>query len=203
MIFIKVEQGSDEWKSLRLTKITATDCGTILGVNEYCTAEELWDLKQQIKPAVEVNAAMTRGSTLEDPARKIACERIGIEFSPAVVLHDVEQWMMASLDGLSSCHEYLLEIKCPGVSRHNGNLLGTIDPSYYAQMQHQLFCTGAKLCYFISYHPDHATPVAIHEVKPDGEYITKMVEKEREFYEVNLCQWKRPESIRPLKMRRN
>lgn len=196
MKILTLEQGSESWLIWRKTHITATDASVILGKNPYKTAHELWEEKLGIRPGVTQTPAMERGTRLEPEARNIACEVLEIDFFPAVVESEENPWMVASLDGLSPCHEYILEIKCPNVGTHAFSLQDGIHFYYHAQMQHQLAVTGAKKCYYMSYRPEHETKYKIIEVLPDLEYIQEMIETEHRFYIENLCQMKEPYQLR-------
>jgi hypothetical protein len=90
--------------------------------------------------------------------------------------------MAASLDGISISHSCICEIKCMKLSKHLQVSKDTIDPCHYAQMQHQLACTNAKIVYYTSYHPDAPDPLTIIEIMPNNEYIKNMIEKEKQFF---------------------
>lgn len=187
-----LNQGSEEWLLWRQKNITATDCSVILNKNPFNSPFDLWEEKLLMKPRQEVNKAMLRGQQLEPEAREIACNELGIEFEPACVESSEYPWMVASLDGLSPCLEYILEIKCPNSATHIFAIEGGIHNYYMAQMQHQLCVTGANLCYYMSYNPDYHCKFKILEVLPDKEYIAELIEMEHKFYEENLCQMKEP-----------
>lgn len=187
MHFINLEQGSPQWLDLRLSKITGTDASVIAGSNPFTSIEELWELKLLIREPKPANERMARGNALEGPARLLLSKELGIDFQPAVVLHDTESWAMASLDGLSPCKRFMCEIKSPGLKNHELAMIGEIAPYYYTQIQHCLYVTGCELCYFASYNPDHREPLIIIKFVPNEEYIEELIAKEKYFYEINMC----------------
>jgi putative phage-type endonuclease len=221
-IIENMEQGSPEWLKFRESHITATDVSSILGTNPFVTSQTLFERKLGIKSPEPLNDRMRRGQELEDVARKLLIERTGIDFKPVVVIHDVEPWAMASLDGRGyKCdllnpgggtimrHDYICEIKCPNNDTHQLALQGGIKSYYESQIQWQLWITGAEKCLFMSYFPDqdNMEQIAIVEVFPDSDYIESMVEKCRQFYEDHLSPWiifgkKIPPETNTIKLRK-
>lgn len=192
MQIVDLVQGSDAWLEYRRMRIMATDSSIILRLNPWCTPLELYWQKMQLIPAIEQNSAMKRGSDLEPVARQIFMDEFDIPMTPCVVESDEYFWAAASLDGLSNCHKYVLEIKCPNFDTHRFAVQGSIKPYYMAQIQHQLFVTRSEKAFYWSYHPDAEIKTAMIEVYPDLEYIDKMIDLEREFYEYNLCGMNEP-----------
>ena len=192
MKIISEIQGSESWKKMRLSKITATDTATILNKSPFSTPKDLWEQKLGIQPPTPVNKAMTRGSELEERARLLLNELTGIEFTPIVVLHDDYEWMMASLDGYNEDNNVICEIKSPNEDTHRLAIEGIIKEYYICQVQKQLLCTGASRCYYFSYRPEYHIKLAIIEVFPDLELHKIIIEKEYEFY-VNMCTMQEPE----------
>ena len=112
MPLIDLLQGSPEWHEYRKARIMATHASSIMGTNHFKSEYALW---QELTPGglpVEETAAMREGTILEPEARKLASELIGVTFEPCVYESDEFNWMAASLDGLSPCGRYILEIKC-------------------------------------------------------------------------------------------
>jgi putative phage-type endonuclease len=179
MKIINLEQGSPEWLSWRKTVITATDCPVILGTSPWSTAYKCWQRKLDLVEEIKSNEAMERGKRLEPEARAQFIERYGIDMQPLVVESSEFDFLGASLDGLSSCQKYVLEIKCGGTKLHNMALNGEIPQYYKDQMQHQLLVTGAEKAYYYSYDGIDGTCI---EVFPDPEFKAKFMPKAREFW---------------------
>ena len=186
MKIINVEQGSQEWLDLRRKCITATDASILNGTNPFTTPLELWQRKLGLIPEIEENEDMRRGKNQEPIARALLNDRMGIVFNPCCVVSNAHNFLMSSLDGITEDNRFICEIKCPRITGHTATIRGEIKPYYFAQMQHQLYCTGAEKCYFVSYCPDHEKPLHVIEVLPDQEYIDILIEKELDFYHNHL-----------------
>jgi putative phage-type endonuclease len=175
---VEIEQGTDEWKELRRTKITATDASCILGLNPYKSSDEL--LRQKLeKIDEELNEAMERGRILEPKAREHFIKNTGIEVVPSV---HVKDWAMCSTDGISEEKNIVLEIKCgkkaysDASSRYANK---RIPGYYYAQMQHILWVTCLDICYYMCFNGWFDITIPVNR---DEEFIDRMIEKEYEFY---------------------
>jgi putative phage-type endonuclease len=170
-------QGSDEWLHLRTSKITATDSSVIMGVSKWKTKIELYNDKISETTNSFVNDRMKRGTDLEPMARELFCIQNSLEVSPRVVVKD---WAMASLDGMSECGNYIVEIKCPGEKDHALALSGKVPEHYYPQIQHQLFVTGLDSAFYYSFDGTDGVTLVVQR---DDDYIEKMVAEELKFYE--------------------
>jgi len=170
-------QGSQEWLNLRKTKITATDAATILGANPWKTKLQLFHEKLSDDPPMIANERMQRGSDLEPIARDLFIIQSGIHFQPEVI---IKEWAMASLDGISPCGKYILEIKCPGAKHHATAVNGKIPNHYYPQLQHQMYVCDVDLVYYFSFDGFDGVKV---EVRRDDNYIQYMIEEEKKFYD--------------------
>jgi predicted phage-related endonuclease len=100
---------------------------------------------------------------------------------------------------LNTIAEAILEIKCPNERTHKEALLGIVPKYYSDQIQHQFACTGACICYYVSYRPENEEKLAVVEIKPDLEYISHLIEVERKFYQENLCAFCPPTEWKLLK----
>lgn len=170
-------QGTPEWHALRKTKITATDSAIIMGVNPWKTRTQLYYEKLSNEPPMAPNARMQRGIDLEPVARDLFILQYGIHVEPKVVIKD---WAMASLDGIDETGKYVIEIKCPGEKDHAIAFSGKVPDHYYPQLQHQMYVCDVEEMYYFSF--DGVDGVTVR-VKRDDEYISKMVEEEKKFYD--------------------
>jgi putative phage-type endonuclease len=176
---IEVEQGSPSWLSWRKTVITATDCPAILGSSPWSTTYQCWQRKLGLLEEQKVNDAMERGKRLEPEARSLFTEQTGITMAPVVVESDEFDFLGASLDGLSDCGKYVLEIKCGGSRLHNMAAQREIPDYYQDQIQHQLLVTGAEKCFYYSYNGSDGICIV---VLPDPDFKNKFMPKAREFW---------------------
>lgn len=175
---IDLEQGSEAWLNLRKTKITATDASVIMGINPWKTPLQLYNEKLSTEHKNIANARMQRGTDLEPIGRSLFILQTGIEVEPKVV---VSAWAMASLDGLSKCGKYAVEIKCPAEKDHALALAGKVPPYYYPQLQHQMWVCCLSFIYYFSFDGIDGVYVKVHR---DEAFIEKMISQEYVFY---LC----------------
>jgi putative phage-type endonuclease len=127
----------------------------------------------------EVTQAMQYGTDTESTARQSFCDYTGIFMVPCVKVHGSIPYMACSLDGLSECGTYLLEIKCNGFKNHSLAKQQMIPTNHYAQVQHQLEVTGCKKAYYYSYVYGDSIVV---EVDRDQKFIDKLLLAEKEFW---------------------
>lgn len=157
-----IEQGSEDWKRLRLGRVTASRIGDLMAKTKsgpaasranymaQLIAERLTDTVSE----TYTNAAMQHGTETEPEARA-AYEfyQAAVVDQVAFVEHPSIQHAGCSPDGLVGT-DGLVEIKCPNTATHLETLLGQSVPSKYVlQMQFQMACTGRKWCDFVSYDP--------------------------------------------------
>ncbi len=118
---------------------------------------------------------------------------IGIQFEPCVCESSQYPWLAASLDGLSECTEYILEIKCPKHETHLNAIQNRYPSYYYDQIQLQLLVAGAEICFYFSYRPEcKENPYKIIETRPDLEKHAEILHKGKEFY-TQMCTMCSPE----------
>lgn len=160
--FSAIAQGTDEWKAVRLGKVTASRIADATAKTKSgwsaSRANYMADLLAERltgKPRDGfTSSAMQWGTDMEPEARlfygfmnDLAVEQVGF------VLHPTIGGSGASPDGLVG-DDGLLEIKCPNTATHIDTLLGAaIDGKYVKQMQWQMACTGRAWCDFVSFDP--------------------------------------------------
>lgn len=158
----EIIQGSDEWKALRLGKVTASRVADVIAKTKtgysasranymaQLIAERLTDTVAE----AYTNAAMQHGTETEPEARSAYEFYQGVTVEQvAFVPHPKIDQAGCSPDGLVG-DDGLVEIKCPNTATHLETLLGQAVPSKYeTQMQFQMACTGRKWCDFVSYDP--------------------------------------------------
>ena len=139
MRHISLEQGSEEWKSFRKNKITATDMAPILGKSPFCDDITLWKRKFGIIPEVVATPAMKRGIEFEEEARHYISQVLQRSFKPSVILSEDFPWLMASLDGIDGAS--FIEIKIPKPENFESLTNGVIPEYYQIQMQTAFACS--------------------------------------------------------------
>jgi len=184
MKLIDIEQNTPEWHEYRKTRIGASIAPVIMGVSPYQTPYQLWEEFLGYRERPESNPAMQRGTILEPKVRGLYEEKYSIAMFPQLVEHDDLPWMCASLDGLSVDNAHAIEIKCGSQSDHETVACeGKIPYKYYPQLQHQLAITNHAGMHFVSFYENE---INIAYVARDDEYISRMIEKEREFLDCVL-----------------
>lgn len=178
---LKLEQGSYEWKARRRMSVTGSDAKIIMGHDPRGKSiDKLILQKLELEPEEEQNQFMKMGIMLEPLARDIFCREMGLLMVPSVHCHDTLTWAMCSTDGINFDEDIILEIKS-GMKAFE-LLENDIIPDYYIdQIQHNLWVTGAKSCYYMAYWKDEWI---IKLVDRDEAYIQQLVAKESEFYEL-------------------
>lgn len=180
---VDLEQNTAKWLEFRKGKIGASDCPFIMGTLDYKSKTQLWREKVGLDSETISNFAMERGKKLEPEARSKLIEITGIDFSPKVIVSNQFPWMMASLDGLSSCQQYACEIKCP-LHHCNPEL---IKQKYYPQIQDQMYLLGLNKIYLFVYF---VVSWEILEVSRDNAYIDSLLEEKKKFF--HCCETAEP-----------
>lgn len=177
MKILDLKQGSQEWLSWRRTVITATDCPAILGSLPWLTEHDCWLKKIGVIKESKRTQAMERGIRLEPEARAQFIERYGINMTPAVVESTEFDFLGASLDGMSE--DAILEIKCGGPKLYEQAKQGIMPQYYIDQMQHQLFVTKARMCFYYCYNGKDGICIEVH---PDEGFGERFMPKARAFW---------------------
>jgi putative phage-type endonuclease len=155
-------QGSEEWRSARLGKVTASRVADVIartktgwGASRANYAAQLV-AERLTGTAAETftNAAMQLGTDNEASARAAYAFLTGLEVEEdGFVPHPTITMSGASPDGLVGT-DGLVEIKCPNTATHIETLLGGAIPAKYeTQMLWQMACTGRAWCDFVSFDP--------------------------------------------------
>lgn len=184
-----IEQGSQEWFSARLGKVTASRVADLMAKTKsgYSTSRKNYMMEllcQRLTGRREegyTNAAMQRGTDLEPIARgRYEIENDVLVMETGCFVHPHISDFIASPDGLVG-DVGLVEIKNPNTAQHVEFLrTGKIDGGYQTQMLAQMLCTGRKWCDFVSF--DDRMPEALQykcvrfhfDAKEAGEMVTEI-----------------------------
>ena len=182
-------QRSDAWFKMRSEKITASDCGTVLGQNKH---EPVYSflIKKVFGSTFETNEACYHGKKFENIVTlmyEYKYDTCVHEFG--LLGHPEHTILGASPDGI--CGPYkrdgktrselvgrMLEIKCPLLRKikYSGEVKGEICPIYYwCQVQQQLECCNLDECDFVQVNIEEIDREEyIKDCKSDTEeYISK------------------------------
>lgn len=187
-----LEQGSEEWKALRLGKATASRMADICattktgwGASRANYAAQL--IAERLTGVVAesyTNGAMEWGTAMEADARAAysffqGCDVDLVDFVP----HPTIEMSGASPDGLVGT-DGLVEIKCPNTATHIDTLLrGKVPEKYILQMTWQMACTGRQWCDFVSFDPrmPENLRLFVKRVSRDDVLVLDLENKVREF----------------------
>ena len=183
----EIIQGTDEWKMLRLGKVTASRVKDIVATTKtgYSTSRDKYMtqlLLERLTGTVAESysdAAMQWGTEQEPFARAAyeAAKSVMVD-QVAFVNHPTIEMAGASPDGLVN-DDGLVELKCPMSHTHLESLLGGLDDQYKVQVQWQMACTGRKWTDLCSFDPRFPAELqlVIKRFERDDAYIATL-EKE-------------------------
>jgi putative phage-type endonuclease len=178
---VRLEQGSQEWLDWRKTVITATDCAAVRGSSPWTTAYKAWQKKLGYIPEEGSNDAMERGKRLEPFIRERFIKSYGVNMTPMVVESSEYSFLGASLDGISDCRKYILEVKTGGKKLYDMALEEVIPEYYMDQIQQQLLVTAADKCFYVVGGEDETKDIVI-EVYPHPSFAKEYIPVAREFW---------------------
>lgn len=165
-----LEQGSEEWRDLRKTKISATDAYDLLN------GMSISDILQRKQESNFTGSYYTqRGHELEETARQIYQETFDEEVKTAgAILNDKYPNALCSPDGIIP--DGLIEIKS-FTHKHHKELAENSDAHVLAQIQFQLLISERKFVKLVQYNPDEEDFDKVFIVKkilPDPEIQEKL-----------------------------
>jgi len=191
MIFLALEQGSEEWLQARAGVITASIVRDVIetlkdGKTPSAKARlKVYQLGMERvakKPVGEVfnSWQMRRGQELEHGARQVYEERTGNIVQESGIVLSPDRLFGYSTDGFIDA-DGMVEIKCLISAEKVYEMLETGDVGdYLHQMQTGLWLTGRKWCDFIMYVPE-LEPAGNHlyvkRIFRDEAFIDEMVSK--------------------------
>ncbi len=167
------EQRSPEWYTMRHSMLSASDWGSILGMNKYGNGKNQVLLKKCCDDTpFFTNAAMKWGIKYEAVAIQIYEHRNKthvIEFG--CIRHPTIHHLGASPDGITA-DGVMVEIKCPS----SRVIDGIIPDGYYAQVQGQLEVCELDRCDFLE--------CKIIEYSNENDYLTDCDRSKNYFYNI-------------------
>lgn len=154
-----VDQGSDDWKKLRLGVPTASQFARVVQPTKLLPSASIkgyaYELAYERLFREEKNGHssmyMERGKICEGMARDAFAERFGAVALGGFALTD-DGTVGCSPDGFLTTEAAGLEIKCPSGPQHLEYLLEGPGADYRMQVQGSLLVTGLDRWYFMSYH---------------------------------------------------
>lgn len=184
-----MNQQSDAWHEWRNAGIGSSDAPIIMGVSEFMTPYELWEIKTGIAKREETsNFIQDLGNEIEPIARaryELECD---IDMPPILCEHKEFPFLRASMDGGNFEAMRGLEIKYVGVNDFALICDGGIPEKYFPQVMHQFLVTGFKEIDLYGYSVPRDSEKHMGKGKalrcvPDLEYIKKLFDAEVSFWE--------------------
>lgn len=177
-----IAQKSAEWFHARTGMITASQFHRVMNATDKGLRTLAAEIRASLNgetPRTFSSAATDWGNQHEPQARALFEFQTGLEVKECgLIVHPEHFFIGASPDALLE-PDGILEIKCPfDPANHDENARCGIPPRHVAQVQGQLFVTGRKHAYFVSFDPRRlaAGEYALHieKVKRDDAYIAKL-----------------------------
>lgn len=181
MKLIEIEQNTWQWKEWRDQHICATDASVTMGLKPFGrTPLSLWQEKVSGKSKIKSTPEMEKGKALEPFGREYFTKLTAIDVVPAVIESAEFPWAGASLDGLSYDKKTIVEIKVHRPEIYGKTLTGWYPEYIFPQFQHQLMCAELDWLYYFPFDGTHGHCVKIYR---DDEFIKKMIEAEKAFWD--------------------
>lgn len=193
-----IEQRSPEWFSQRKGKITDSNVGAILGVNEYKSPADV--MRQMVRewhgaePEFKSNIASEYGKASESTAmQNLELFHLSAPVEEAgLYIHKDIDWLCSTPNGLIG-NDGALEIKCPfGLRDKESPEFKSLfnQPKDFAKVQVLLACTGRTWCAFYqwSQHGDD-----YHEQAFSQAWFDEALPKLKAFYDAYLIERENPE----------
>ena len=184
-----VEQGSEEWRTLRLGIPTASMFHRIISParlepsaqRHRYLAELLVELQTGRPYDMAATSWMGRGTRLEDEARKFYEFSTGVDVELVGFITNDAGTLGGSPDGLVGA-DGMVEIKCRSAARHIEVLMGTVERVSATQVQGLLWLTGRAWCDVVHYCPGMKQD--IFRVERDGNAVEHIAAAVTEFAEL-------------------
>lgn len=171
------EQNTPEWEKWRKDKVGASDLPIIMGLSPYSTPLSLWKKKLGFEKSV-YHAGMRFGHENEPVVRERANIKFGERFDPVCGVHSMNDWAIASLDGISE-DGHIIEIKSCNADDHALVVHGQVPEKYFPQLQWQMYVFNKK---YVTYISSHKGDDLYLKVERDQEFIDKAIPMAEEFH---------------------
>lgn len=173
----KPTHGSLEWLTLRhkhngKTIVGASEVSIVMGVNKYKNIIDLAIEKLQPPQVREQNAAMKRGTFLEQGLLDYASSELGVTITTPATMY-LNGRIISTLDGIAGHEIFEAKTTTAWVSGD------AIIPEWYWQAQAQMFCTDSDSVTFIVL--DRNLIIEMFDVQRNDDDIALMCEKVEAF----------------------
>jgi len=182
----------EQWIAWRRKGIGSSDAASIMGQSPWRTPYQTWEDKVFGEQQID-NAAMQRGRTYEEAARRCYMRKTGLVVRPRNMESPTHCWIKASFDGITEDGTRAVEIKVPGQADHRKAADNVITPKYVIQMQHQFqVVQHLEVNDYFSYDPMEDDGYIIAQERNVDFIKNELFPKEKEFWEMVIQQMPPP-----------
>lgn len=185
----------EEWKQLRTHSIGGSDCGTILGMNNYQSPFTLWQKKlwadnyeEDISDKIQVKF----GHYNEQFVAKLFEEKTGKKLRKhnKMMYHKDYDFISANVDRVVIGENALLECKTTSEFLKDKWKDGNVPESYIAQCYHYMAVTGVDVVYIAVLFGN--SEFHYETIERDEEVINDIINAEVEFWNEYIVKGQRP-----------
>lgn len=194
--YINTKNMSDEeWKQLRTHSIGGSDCGTILGMNNYESPFTLWqkklwadDYEEDISDKIQVKF----GHYNEQFVAKLFEDATGkkVRKHNKMMYHKDYDFISANVDRVVVGENALLECKTTSEFQKDKWKDGNVPASYMAQCYHYMAVTGVDVVYIAVLFGN--SEFHFEPIERDEEIINDIISAEVEFWNEYIIKGQRP-----------
>ncbi len=173
-------QRSKEWYTMRESVITASDAGSLMGLNYFKTRDDFIREKcgyfyvdgrlVSLDKKPDTSSEATRhGVKYENEARDYYVSKTGeVVHEIGLATHPVYSWLAGSPDGITESGR-LLEIKCP----LKGRIDCKISDMYFVQVQLLMEILNLEVTDFVKYRPGPVPEYTCFQVHRDRDWFQR------------------------------
>lgn len=185
----------EEWKNLRTHSIGGSDCGTILGMNNYESPFTLWqkklwadDYEEDISDKIQIKF----GNYNEQFVAKLFEEKTGKKLRKhnKMMYHKDYDFISANVDRVVIGENALLECKTTSEFLKDKWKDGNVPASYMAQCYHYMAVTGVDVVYIAVLFGN--SEFHYETIERDEEIINDIINAEVEFWNEYIVKGQRP-----------
>lgn len=175
-----------EQLALRTKGIGSSDVASIVGLNPWRSAHDVWLIKRGLVTE-EGNVKTRMGTRVEACVLEEYVAETGAELAQfGTVGHPEAEWMLATPDAFVSGSKRLVEVKCVGwrSAFHWGDDEDAIPDYYRPQVEWQMLVTGAEECHVAAWIG--GSDFRIYTVKRNPSLAAALVNACRSFWFDNV-----------------
>ena len=185
----------EEWKQLRTHSIGGSDCGTILGMNNYESPFTLWQKKlwaDEYEEDISDKIQVKFGHYNEQFVAKLFEDATGkkVRKHNKMMYHKDYDFISANVDRVVIGENALLECKTTSEFLKDKWKDGNVPASYMAQCYHYMAVTGVDVVYIAVLFGN--SEFHYETIERDEEIINDIINAEVEFWNEYIVKGQRP-----------